>query len=232
MRYIITIALSLLCLASLSLGQNGLNNGAVNPQGPPLDQKVQTFDLEDGALIDGISVLSLDADVNLRLGFEEIICEHFIDRSARTVHFSLHLVNRTVKEILHTLCQHDVRYAWSTDGDSVNVYPRASVGDSSYLLNIGLERIALTDIPDPDQAFVPLSKQPQLLNEQIGYMQTGGDNHYETTWTATFEHLTVRQFANRLAEHMGPRTFWGWQGGKKERMFTFLKGGFHTNSEH
>jgi hypothetical protein len=27
---------------------------------------------------------------------------------------------------------------------------------------------------------------------------------------------------------MGPRTSWVWQGGQNERMFTFLKGGFHT----
>jgi hypothetical protein len=28
---------------------------------------------------------------------------------------------------------------------------------------------------------------------------------------------------------MGPRTSWVWEGGKNERMFTFLKGGFHTS---
>ena len=43
-----------------------------------------------------------------------------------------------------------------------------------------------------------------------------------------FEHLTVRQFINRMAERMGTQTSWVWQGGKDERMLTFLKGGFHT----
>jgi hypothetical protein len=47
-------------------------------------------------------------------------------------------------------------------------------------------------------------------------------------WSTGFDHLTVRQFINRLADHMAPQTTWIWQGGKEERMFTFFKGGFHA----
>jgi hypothetical protein len=44
----------------------------------------------------------------------------------------------------------------------------------------------------------------------------------------SFEHLAVRQFVNRLAEHMGSQSSWIWQGGRDERMFTFQKGGFQA----
>jgi hypothetical protein len=192
----------------------------------PLDAKVEHFDLADSALIDGMAELSSKPVPGLHLGIEEILRPRLADARDRSVRFSLHLENRTVREILDALCQSDSRYEWSADGPSINVYPRARANDPSYLLDVPLEWIRVSDIPDPDQALVPLAKQ--VSGQQIGYMQLGGDNRYASPWTATFEHLTVRQFINRVAEHMGPRTSWIWQGGRDSRMFTFLKGSFHT----
>jgi hypothetical protein len=198
------------------------------PKGPPLDQKLLAFDLDDGALIDGLSQLSLQKYAKLHVGFEEIIRDKIMDPRDRTIRFTLHLSNVSVRDVLDELCQHDLRYAWSVDGQTVNVYPRNRLDDSAYLPNVRVERITLTGISNPNQALTPLWKQ--LPNEQIGYMQMGGDNSYENPWNVTFEHLTVRQLANRIAEHMGPHTAWVWQGGKNERMFTFLKGGFQTDT--
>jgi hypothetical protein len=94
-------------------------------------------------------------------------------------------------------------------------------------LNLRIDKIIVNGIPDPDQALTPLSKL--FPEQQVGYAGSGlGENTYAEPWTAVFDHLTVRQFIDRIAEHMGPRTSWVWQGGKNERMFTFLKGGFHT----
>jgi hypothetical protein len=47
---------------------------------------------------------------------------------------------------MDTLCKSDRRYTWSVDGSSVNVYPRETVGNSSYLLNRELHSIALKNI--------------------------------------------------------------------------------------
>jgi hypothetical protein len=94
-------------------------------------------------------------------------------------------------------------------------------------LNLRIPRIAVNGIVNPDQALTPLSKLfPQ---QQVGYFGPGlGDNTYAKAWTTALENLTVRQFINRIAEHMGPQTVWVWEGGEGERMFTFFKGGFRS----
>ena len=133
-----------------------------------------------------------------------------------------------MREILDALCESDARYVWSSDSLSINVYPKASVGNATYLPNHELERISLNNITDPDQALTPLSKL--MPNEQVGYMGFG-DIQYERPWTVTFEHITVRRMINRLAEHLGPQSLWIWQGSRSERMFTFLKWGPASRSD-
>jgi hypothetical protein len=187
---------------------------------------VSHYELTDGGLIDGLAELSQNRSVQLHLGIEESLRERLQSPRDRSVKFTLVLEHRTVREILNALCDSDARYMWSTDGASINVYPRTRAGDPTDLLNFRIERIDLTDIPDPFEALTPLSKL--FPEKQVGYMQVGGDPSYADAWTVTFEHLTVRELINRLAEHIGPRTSWTWQGGKDGRMFAFFNGGFHS----
>jgi len=205
------------------------SQGAGIPSSRPLEARVSRFDISDAVLRDGLSELSSKNIEDLHLGFEETIRERIQDDpKVQSPHFSLHLQGKTVREVLDSLCNSDPRYAWSEDGATINVYPRATADDPSYLLNLWIDKLAVSDVPDPDQALTPLSKRfPQ---QQIGYFGPGlGENTYAEPWTAAFERLTVRQFISRIAEHMGPRTSWVWEGGKNERMFTFLKGAFHTS---
>lgn len=194
----------------------------------PLDARLEHFDVEDTVFREGISELSLRNIDGLHLGFEEIIREKIQDDpKAVSPHLSLHLQNKTVREVLDELCRSDLRYTWSEDGSSVNIYPRAIAGDESHLLNLRINKITLENIADPDQALIPLSKL--FPAQQVGYFGPGlGSNTYAAPWTVTFENITVRQFIDRLAEHIGQQTSWVWEGGKGERMFTFLRGGFHT----
>ena len=100
---------------------------------------------------DGISALSLKNIPSLHLRFEEIIRDKIQDdpRSVN-IHFSLHLQNKTVREILIALCEADGRYSWSQDVDTMNVYPVAAEKDVSYLLKPYIDRISVVEIPDPD----------------------------------------------------------------------------------
>ena len=194
----------------------------------PLEVKISRFNITDAILREGISELSLKNVDGLHVGFEEITRNKIEDDPrAQGVHFSLHMEGKSIREIIYSLCEADSHYTWSEDGASINVYPRATRGDPSYLLNLGIDRIAVYDIPDPEQGLTPLSKL--FPEQQVGY--AGGEGSYSEPWTATFQHLTVRQFINRMTEHMGSHTSWVWQGGKEERMFTFVKGGFHTIRE-
>lgn len=197
----------------------------------PLEVVIDRFDVNDAILRDGLSELSLKGIDGLHLGFEEII-RNKIQDNPRTFssHFSMHLERKNVRQIIDALCDADGRYTWSQDGASLNVYPRAKRDDTSYLLNLRIEHIEVNAAPNPDQALTPLSKL--VPDQQIGYFGPGlGDNAYADPWNAVFEHVTVRQFINRIAEHIGARTSWVWEGGEQERMFTFLKGGFHTSRE-
>lgn len=195
----------------------------------PLDTVIADFEVNDAIVRDALSELSLKGVDGLHLGFEEIIRDKIQDDPrAAGPHFRLHLQNATVRTILDQLCRSDGRYLWSQDGDTIDVYPKGTDADSSYLLGLQIRTIELTDTPDPNQALTPLSRQ--FPTQQIGYAGPAlGDNAYSRPWTTTFENLTVRQFINRIAEHMGSQTSWVWQGGSQERMFTFLKGGFHTS---
>jgi hypothetical protein len=227
-------ALSTLAFLTLLSPAFALGQGPHYPQGTesvaksPLEVRIRVFDVTDAILRDGLSELSLKNIQGLHLGLEEIIRVKMEDDPRDlTAHFSLHLQDKSVRQILDALCESDRRYAWSEDGATINISPRATNRDPSYLLNLRIDRIAINGIPDPDQGLTPLSRL--FPNQQVGYFGPGlGDNTYAEPWTAVFEHLTVRQFINRMAEHMGTQTSWVWQGGKDERMFTFLKGGFHT----
>ena len=225
----VPIAQSILVLFSLSLFGRGLphEQGVSATAAPPLNYRVGHFDLKDAILRDGIAELGSNSIDGLHLGLEEVPRDK-IEQDPRplSAHFSLHLDGSTVKEILDALCGSDSRYTWSVDGVSINIYPRSTIADPGYLLNLRLEKVALDRVPDPDQALSALSRR--YPNEQIGYMQAGGDISYVEPWTVSFEHLAVRQFVNRLAEHMGSQSSWIWQGGRDERMFTFQKGGFQT----
>jgi hypothetical protein len=218
----ITFVLLFAVLSAFAYGQNQRRRS--DTQSDPLNERVERFALTDATLIEGLSKLSEQQVPSLHLGIEEILSESF-SNPASIVRFSLNLENATVRELLDQLCQHDNRYAWSTDGLSINVYARENIDNPLFFLNRKLHRITLHDIPNTNQALTPLAKL--LPKEQIGYSGVGGDPSYLEPWTITFEHVTVRQLMNRVSEHMGPRSTWILSGTRNERMFFFTKGSFH-----
>lgn len=227
MRITCGLALLVLSFVTCVFGQKSpIGEGAENAG--VSEKRIARFQVNDAIFREAVSELSLEKVPGLHLGFEEVIRGRIQDNPrAVAPHFSLQLQNKSIGQILDALCTVDSRYKWSEDGGTVNIYPRDLEEDSSYLFNIRIDRLDLKDVPDPDQALTPLSKK--IPDQQVGYFGPGlGNNSYEKPWTTTFEDLTVRQFVNRIAEHMGSQTAWVWEGGKGERMFTFLKGGFRT----
>jgi hypothetical protein len=192
-----------------------------------LNDRVAQFDVTDTTIIDALSKLSYESIAGLHLGIEEIIRDTASEPTDRNVRFSLSLHDATVRDIIEALCKSDRRYMWSVDGSTVNVYPRETVGKSSYLLNRELDSIVLKNINGPSDALTSLMKL--LPGEQLGYAGVGGvNNDYPEPWSSVFNNVTVRQLMNRLSEHNGPRGGWIWSGFSGQRFFAYFERGFNS----
>jgi hypothetical protein len=189
-------------LGNLLLGQDPASNPAANVRdSPPLDRVVTHYELSDGTLLDGVAELSRNPDVPLHLGIEEIIRHNYADPRDRSVLFSLNPENRTIRGILNALCEGDRRYVWSTDGASINLYPRAHADDRTYLLNRRIQRIELNNISSPYRVFKPLAELFSLP-EQIGYLpdvREGAVGPYSEPWTVA----SARPIAGMCGRRMG-----------------------------
>ena len=224
MKTAIRLAILLLVLTADNFGQATLVRTEDLPSTPALNTRVAYFELTDVTLIDALSKLSHEPIAGLHLGIEEIIKDNSSEPTDRSIRFSLNLHDVTVRDIIDTLCNSDARYTWSVDGSSVNVYPRETVGTSSYLLNRELHSIALKNINGPSDALTSLMKL--LPGEQLGYAGIGVNNAYPEPWNAVFDNLTVRQLMNRLSEHNGSRGGWIWSGSRGQRFFAYFERGF------
>lgn len=225
MKIEISFILLTLILASCSYCQTTQISSDSELLESALDHRVTHFDLKDATFIEGLAKLSLEPISGLHFGIELALRERPSEAPDRSIQFSLSLENARVRDIVEALCQFDGRYTWSIDGATINIFARETIGKSDYLLNRELEEITLTKITSPDEALTPLAKL--LPNEQLGYAGVGADDSYSQSWSAVFNHLTVRQLMNRASEHMGPRGGWIWSGSKEQRFFFFFPHGFH-----
>jgi hypothetical protein len=220
------LAALLLVLTVRNSGQATSVRTADSPSTPALTLKVAQYDVTDLAIIDALSKLSDEPIAGLHLGIEEIIQDKFSEPMDRSVRFSLHLHDASVRAIIDALCDSDRRYMWSVDGSTVNFYPRKTVGDSSYLLNREVDSIALKDLNRPSDVLTSLMKL--LPDEQLGVAEIGigMDPVYPQPWSVLFTHITVRQLMNRVSEHAGPRGGWIWNGSKGQRFFAYFERSF------
>jgi len=216
-RFSVVLTVAMLCAIAAARAEPEINS--------VLSHRVAVFDLTHATVIDGFSKLSAEPISGLHLGIEEILRARSSDPPNPSVEFSLKLRNATVREILDALCERDIRYQWSADGATINVIPQDSVRDAAFFLNKEIHQIELGGVPDPYQALTPLAKL--LPDEQLGYAGVGGDSSYAQTWTTRFDSVTVRQFINRISEHIGPHGGWILSGSKDQRFFFFFKFGFH-----
>jgi hypothetical protein len=195
-----------------------------------LDSRIAHFDLVDQTLSDGLTKLRSEP-LRLSFGFESVLRERFADPPIPDPRFSLHLENSSFREILDALCRMDVRYTWSQDGATINVYPWPNIGDSSYLLNRKLVKLEIKSITDIQYGLLAIVQQLPPPKEQVAIAQIGVGflSYPPEAWSATFEDVTVRQAINRLAIHGGPRSYWHFGGSKEFRAFSFWNAGITTS---
>jgi hypothetical protein len=187
-----------------------------------LDAKVPEFELQNQTLVDGLWMLAR-APAPFAFGFEKVLKKRLSDPDIPEPRLRLQLNNKTVREILDALCDADPRFTWSMDGPTVNVFPRAAIDDSSYLLNRKLERFELKNATDVQNGLLAIVRQLPPPVEQVANAQLGGADPYPPEpWTVTYYNLTVRQVINRLALHGGPCGIWIFGGSADFRAFGFF----------
>jgi hypothetical protein len=209
-----------------SMGARGAKVQTVDRGEELLDERVSTFEMRNGTLFGGVARLSAEP-TQLSFAFEYILMSHLHDAPTPEVSFSIHLDNTTIREVLTTLCRADSRYTWTRDGTTVNVYPKETVGDGSYLMNRRLPSLELKGVPAAQDAmFVAVAQLPPPF-EQIAFAQAGGDTSFPTPWRATFKNLTLRQALNLIARNIAPRGGWVLSGSREFRTV-----GFHNQRIH
>jgi hypothetical protein len=220
--------LSSILLSSLVLNMSAFWTGLQidGPKPSKLSTTVPDFFLSSQTIFDGVSELNSES-LPLVFGFEAVLKEKFDGPSIPDQFINLSLKDATVKEILDALCKADPRYTWSLDGSTVNVYPRETAQDPSYLLNRRLEKLDIKNITDIDEGLLAIAHQLPPPQEQLAHAQMGGDAAYPSEpWSTTFEKLTVRQAVNRLSGHMGGHSAWLFYGSREFRAFSFFRLGF------
>lgn len=225
---IILIILFFLPMAAAGQDSNGTNVGtSVIAR---LDAKVSDFILNEESIFVGVQMLNRQ-NLQLGFGFEGVLAEKFSDPPVPYPKISVELKNPSTREALDAICAADPRYTWSLDGAMVNVYPLATMKDSTYFLNRKLAQLKIQGITNIEQGLFAIPKQLQGPLEQIAHAQVGGDASYPVEpWSITFQDITVRQAINRLVEHMGSSSAWVFRGSREFRSFAFYRGGFHTPS--
>lgn len=203
----------------------GLGKAQESPR-KMLEARISVFDLRDSTIFDGVARLSAEP-TQFAFAFEYILKTRFTDPPIPDVRFTLHLENRTVRDILEALCGYDNRYTWSLDDKTINVYPKSIVGDDSYLMNRRLPNLALRNVVNAESAmFSSVSQLPSPF-EQIAFAQAGGTTGYATAWNSTFQNITMRQAMNRIASNLGPHGGWVLSGSNDFRTI-----GFHNREIH
>lgn len=105
----------------------------MNADNKLLEIKVPEFELRDETLLDGLWKLGR-IPVPFGFGFEAELKARSTDPNIPERGLSLHLQNKSAKEILDALCEADPRYTWTMDESTVNVFPKNIATDPRYLL--------------------------------------------------------------------------------------------------
>lgn len=116
-------------------------------------------------------------------------------------------------QVLNEICTLDSRYAWSRDGNVVNVYPWNTVGDRKYLFNRRIPSFELRNVSKAATAAIEADEQLPGERSQLIILGTGGDDFAEP-WSVKLRNLTLRAAMNRIAQHLCSSCGWQLLSGK------------------
>lgn len=186
----------------------------------PLDKIMQGFQLQDETILDALA--RINAATGLSVSVELILKDNLSDHEVEYPRLNSLVNGGQTKKILDAICALDARFTWSRYKNTINVYPRRSIGaGDKYFMNRRLAHIEIKESLDPAQAvFQTVSRLPGPL-EQIAFMQTGGEVGFPRPWNLSLNGVTVRQAFDEIAEHLGKGYGWTLSGAKNFRVIRF-----------
>ncbi|SRR5712692_1144513 len=182
----------------------------------PLDQVVESVQLRNESIFDEIARLSQAFDISISI-------EGILPATGTVVNprFTARTDNQTIASVLSWLCVLDARYTWTRDGNMINLFPRAFLGDKSYFFNRLLPEVRFQELRESGVAAMEVVHQLGDPNENLYFMGIGGTQSFAKPWTVTIRDITVRQALNRIAQQLGPTYGWQIGGTTNQRMLMF-----------
>ncbi len=184
-----------------------------------LNRPFGKLELHRETVIDGAARLTEVSDIGLSV--EVPLASSLNAPPPRLEELSATLDGGRVRDLLDGLCELDRSMAWSADGDMVNLFPRKTVSDSSYLFNRRVSILRFSQVRDAGEAVLQAVAQLPGKKEQIAHMQVGGSTAFPKPWSATFTNITIREALNRIARQLGPTYGWKVQGSQDFRWIMF-----------
>jgi hypothetical protein len=226
-KHLTGVSFFFLCLLPFVFGAMAGSGGAQKSNHAAHEEKlwatrIPGFEVHDQTLLGALWRLAR-GPVPFGFGFEKVLKNRLSDPDIPDPRLNLRLQNESIGKILDALCRADSRYTWSSDGVMANLFPKAVVEDSGYLLNRRLETLDLRNVTDVQYGLLAITRQLPPPFEQVAIAQVGGSDPYPTEpWTTDFRNLTVRQAVNRIAAHGGPCGTWIFGGARDFRSFGFF----------
>lgn len=124
--------------------------------------------------------------------------------------------------VLDEICALDGRYAWSRYGNMVNVYPRSVIGDANYLFNRAIPTFRLNGVNDPGSAAIQAVDELPGPRALLIVLEVGGFN-FAKPWTVNVDDVTLRQAADRIAQHLCQTCGWQLMGTRTAPRIMFFR---------
>jgi hypothetical protein len=185
----------------------------------PFEMRVPSIQLTDQSIVDGVASLSRSTNIAYSVEFP-------LGPTISTAAPPLKLITAaipqaSVRQMLDELCNLDPTFTWMRRGNDANILPRDLANDPRYLLNRSLESVRLSEVQSAQQAVVSMVDQLSGPREQIAILQSGVALNFAQPWTERLHNITVREFLDEVARHLGPTYGWQFGGATDFRVITF-----------
>jgi hypothetical protein len=215
-RRIIWIGLFLCALPNYIRSQSV----GVDAQDSLFMQPVPSVKLSSLTVIDGVALLN-QTTTDVAFAIEFPLGQTFSAPAPPLRTFDTTIAADTLTGSLNSLCNLDSTFSWQRIGHTVNVFPRALMKDSTYLLNKEIAVLELKGVTDAQEAVFAVADQAPGQKQQIALLQSGRSLRFAKPWTASFKNISVREAFDRIAEQVGPTSGWQFGGAEDFRVITF-----------